>query len=96
MQIWRKINPYLFGKPAVFFYYFLIACAVTFPLIFNLRSTLAGYHDAWQFVWNLWWVKTAVLSGQNPLFTHLLHHPTGISLLFHTLTFVNTIPGIIL
>jgi len=96
MPIWRKINPYLFGKPAIFFYYFLIACGVTYPLIFNLRSTLAGYHDAWQFVWNLWWVKTAVFSGQSPLFTHLLHHPTGISLLFHTLTFVNTIPGIIL
>lgn len=36
--------------------------------------------DGWQNVWNLWWFHRAVNAGQNPFFTDLLFHPTGVTL----------------
>lgn len=49
-----------------------------------------GSQDAFQFIWNLWWVGHALFErGQSPLFTDLLHHPSGTQLLYHTLTPAN-------
>ncbi len=42
--------------------------------------------DVYLFMWNLWWVKEALLQGRNPLYTDILYYPTGISLAFHTLS----------
>jgi hypothetical protein len=50
--------------------------------------------DGYQNVWNLWWVRTAVLSGRSPWFTPLLHAPGGTSLLGHTLNPFNGFAGI--
>ncbi len=43
--------------------------------------------DAYIGVWDLWWVRTALASGHNPLETGWLFHPNGTSLGLHTLAF---------
>jgi hypothetical protein len=44
-----------------------------------------GTLDCFQFVWNIWWLRTALLDlHTNPFFTRWLYHPDGVSLLFHT------------
>ncbi|MDW8144737.1 MAG: hypothetical protein RMJ48_00310 [Roseiflexaceae bacterium] len=40
-------------------------------------------------VWNLWWLRQALLTGANPYFTPMLYHPQGASLLLHTLNPIN-------
>ncbi|MBM2821037.1 MAG: hypothetical protein HW405_797 [Candidatus Berkelbacteria bacterium] len=79
---------------AIYVYYLIFAAVWTYPVIFHLKSMIIGYHDAWQFIWNFWWVKTALLNGISPFFTTYLHWPNGISLLFHTLNLPNAIISI--
>lgn len=46
--------------------------------------------DGWMFVWNLWWVKTALLErGASPLFAPDLFYPRGVSLGLHSLSLAN-------
>ena len=54
------------------------------------RAIPGDAFDGWQNYWNLWWIKTALLEQHtHPWFTDLLYHPTGVSLLFHTLNAFN-------
>ena len=67
----------------------LTALALTWPLPVMLRSAVLedGSYDAYQFIWNVWWMcESLVRLHTNPFFTHLLFYPTGIGLLFHTLS----------
>lgn len=55
--------------------------------------------DGWQNVWNLWWVRHALLHGDNPLFTDLQFAPWGVSLALQTLNITNallTLPVLLL
>jgi hypothetical protein len=46
--------------------------------------------DGWMFVWNLWWVKTALVErGTSPLFAPDLFYPRGVSLGLHSLSLAN-------
>lgn len=47
--------------------------------------------DGWQNVWNLWWVRHALASGQSPFVTPLLFYPQGASLYLQTLGITNDI-----
>jgi hypothetical protein len=73
--------------------YLALAIAMTWPLAREFGRAIPGDgFDGWQNYWNLWWVKTALIDlHTNPLFTHLLFYPTGVSLLFHTLNAFNGI-----
>jgi len=58
---------------------------------------LAGHHgDGWQNLFNLWWVREALASGQNPYYTPYMFHPEGVSLLFHTISPYNALLGALL
>jgi hypothetical protein len=47
-----------------------------------------GTSDAYQFTWNLWWVRESLVRlHRNPFFTPYLFYPDGVPLLFHTLCF---------
>jgi hypothetical protein len=67
-------------------------CSVlfTFPLILGLGSRVPGQlaGDIPVNIWNLWWVREAVLSGADPLVTGHLFAPLGASLAFHALVLV--------
>lgn len=43
--------------------------------------------DPLQTLWGFWWLRESLLSFSNPFFTHQLHHPHGISLVFQTFAF---------
>ena len=59
---------------------------MTWPIAANLATEVPGGGDAWQHIWNLWWVKQALLTlHTNPYHTDLLYYPGGVTLYFHTL-----------
>lgn len=66
------------------------AVVVTWPLVLSLDRAFLddGTFDAFQFAWNVWWVRESVLvRGASPFFTDLLYYPQGVPLLFHTGSF---------
>ena len=79
-------------------FYFLAFCLLTYPLILSFPShffTDAG--DGLQNVWNLWWMRKAVVElHTSPWHTTFLHHPSGVSLLGHTLNPFNGFLGLLL
>ena len=61
---------------------------VTYPLAGRLFTEVLGedYPDRVQNLWNLWWVKTALLvEHAGPFHTDRLFYPYGADLYFHTL-----------
>ncbi len=65
---------------AAFGVYLLIAVAITWPLVTQLPTRLAGfgYSDAYEMAHHLWWFQHAIQTGQ-PLFDQpLLAYPDGI------------------
>jgi hypothetical protein len=67
-----------------------VALVLTYPLPLHLREAFLddGAHDAYQFAWNLWWVRESLLSlHTNPFHTTYLFYPDGTGLLFHTFSF---------
>jgi hypothetical protein len=70
--------------------YLALALVMTWPLALYLTRAVPGdAYDSWMNVWNLWWLRRALLTGANPYFTPLLYHPQGASLLLHTLNPIN-------
>ena len=67
----------------------------TFPALHTFASMfLCDAGDGLQNVWNMWWIKTAVESGQNPWVTDHLFYPDGITLIGATLNPFNGFAGI--
>jgi hypothetical protein len=70
--------------------YTLLSLALTWPLAINTTGAVPGNgYDSWQNLWNMWWLKQALLQGDNPYFTPMLYYPSGASLLIHTLNPIN-------
>ncbi len=78
---------------AVLLGYGAITVVATYPAAWGFFSTIPGYgQDDFQFYWNFWWVQRAIFEeGTHPLFTKMLFHPEGASLVFHTLSLYNTL-----
>ena len=64
----------------------------------NFSSHIVGDGgDAPIFLWNLWWVKKAIIDlKSNPMHTDYIFYPTGTSLIYHTLTITNALLSIAL
>jgi hypothetical protein len=72
--------------------YALLAVIATYPLILYAGTAIPGAGDAYQFYWNLWWVKRALLELQaNPYTTVDVFHPYGAELYFHTLNLLQDV-----
>ncbi len=81
----------------VFFAYVLLAIGLEWPLPLHFSTELAGNRgDAWQHVWNFWWLRHALTHGENPFFTTLLYHPSGVPLWLHTLDLPDAVPALLL
>ncbi len=83
----------------VFWLFFLAAIVQTWPLILHIDSKIADSYiytqDTYQAVWNLWWVKHALVElNSNPFHTDLLFFPKGTDLYLHTLGAVNGVLSI--
>jgi hypothetical protein len=67
--------------------FLLLSLAAFFPLPLHMATrTLLGRVDKYIFIWDLWWVRTALTSADADLFhTTSIFHPQGAGLIFHTL-----------
>jgi hypothetical protein len=74
----------------------LLTLVLTYPLIFRLTTHVIGPpEDNLQSLWNLWWVKQALLElHTHPYHTDYLFYPQGASLAFHTLSLFNSVLSI--
>lgn len=72
----RSLPVYLLA----FVLYLLIACIVTYPLVLNLPTRLAGfvYGDAHEMAHHIWWFTQAIRNGQPLFYQPLLAYPDGI------------------
>ena len=71
--------------------YLLLSLVMTWPLVAELGSKFPSDTGSDMLVheWTLHWLKQSLLNLQNPLFTDLLAHPTGVSLTSHNIAWVN-------
>jgi hypothetical protein len=70
--------------------YGLVAVVMTWPVASQLGTHLpGGGDDLWVHQWTFWWVKESIVKGYNPLHTHLLFHPEGVSLATHNFAWLN-------
>ncbi|HMA38036.1 MAG TPA: hypothetical protein VKY74_26540 [Chloroflexia bacterium] len=77
----------------------LLAVLFTWPLVLDLggNGLTPGtmVEDRNQNLWNLWWVKTALLDlHTNPFHSDWIYWPDGVSLQFHTLNIFNGLVSI--
>lgn len=72
----------------VLIFYTLLALVLWYPLPLHLTTHVPGSEtwafDEYTFVWNLWWFRNALLTGQNPLHSDYIFHPLGIDLVLYT------------
>jgi hypothetical protein len=67
--------------------YTLLTVLMTWPLATVFTTRLPDGTDGWQYLWNLWWMKTALVDlHTSPFHTPYLYYPYGVSLYFDTLT----------
>lgn len=68
--------------------YLLLALALTYPLLLRLGTHIPGGNvDEGAFLWNVWWMKHALLDlHSNPLNTQMIFYPLGVNLTLYTLT----------
>ena len=71
--------------------YLVVTFLLTYPLVGQFTQAIPGDgFDGWQNVWNIWWVKHALLvEGTDPYFTRMVDYPAGVHLYFHTLNIFN-------
>lgn len=75
--------------------YLLLGVIFTWPLVLHLNDSVIQKGDVpvdtAQGVWSLWWVRTALLAGENPYITRMLFYPESINMLYQTLSLPNAI-----
>ncbi|MDA4130579.1 MAG: hypothetical protein OK457_07390 [Thaumarchaeota archaeon] len=78
--------------------YTVLAVIIFLPLVLNFdNSSLTPYiriaqsRDRYHFMWNFWWVSTALTTHQNILSSSLMFAPNGVSLALQTMDFVDAI-----
>jgi len=64
--------------------YILLTLIVFYKIfILDINEWIIGDHaDAWEFIWDFWWIKNVILKGGNLFYTDYLFYPHGISLYF--------------
>jgi hypothetical protein len=77
--------------------YIVLTIALTWPLALRWTTDLPGgphkdgLEDAYQNVWNLWWMQEALARPTNPLITDRIFYPEHPNLYYHTLSPINTL-----
>jgi len=69
--------------------YLALAIIFTWPLAKHINSSIIGqpdFTDGPFFLWNIWWVKKALLTFHNLFFSNFVYYPANANLSLHTLT----------
>jgi len=74
----------------------LLTLAYFKPMVLDPDAVWSVGRDFFQNTWNLWWVDQAVEQGKPLLETDRLFAPEGTSLAMHTISFTNSLPGVVL
>lgn len=70
--------------------YLTLALLMTWPMALQITTAVPGNgFDTWQNMWNMWWLRQALLTATPPYFTPYLYYPHGASLLLQTLNPIN-------
>jgi hypothetical protein len=70
--------------------YIILTLVMTWPLVGQLNTHLPGPgDDLLVHYWNGWWVKRVLTQGGDLFRTDLLFYPTGVSLLYHNISWYN-------
>jgi hypothetical protein len=81
-SVWAGLWPWL-G-------YLVITLFLLRGLLPVVTDHLPGTTDGWQNMWNLWWMRYALLDlHTNPFFTDYIYYANGTDLLFHTFAPLN-------
>jgi len=73
--------------------FFLLTILMFSSLALNSGNTVLDHtldtnghgRDKWHFIWNFWWFRTALTTGQDLFQTQMMFFPEGASLIFHTI-----------
>ena len=77
--------------------YVVLTLALTWPLIANMPTLLAGDDvDVLINPWTDWWTRKALTEGLDLYYTDYLFYPRGTSLVFHSFSHVNTAIALLL
>lgn len=78
------------GAILVVVFFALLSTITLYALVSHLGSRVpAMYNDEWDyyhFHWNLWWVRHAIATGQDPFYTDMVLAPFEHNLSYHSLT----------
>jgi Dolichyl-phosphate-mannose-protein mannosyltransferase len=81
----------------VIVFFFVLTIFFSWPAVRQLSTHVIGYQgDSWQYPWNIFIFREAVLKGENPYYTDYIYYPVGTSLLLHNYTEFNDVIGLIL
>jgi hypothetical protein len=94
-ELWNRLAHSWWRHLALGLLFLGVAMWLTWPQAQLLGTTIVGgpiaVSDGWQKVWNLWWVRRALASGQNPLYTFMLFWPQGAPLGFQPIDITNAL-----
>ncbi|UCD83572.1 MAG: hypothetical protein JSU92_09720 [Deltaproteobacteria bacterium] len=78
----------LIEKIVIFLSFTVLTLALTYPGILRISTHfMCDTGDGFSGVWNLWWLKTALLElHTNPFYTTYFYYPNGVNLLLHNFT----------
>lgn len=74
--------------------YSILTIIFTYPVAFSITDRVPGGGDAFVFLSYFWWFKVALLNLLNPFFSPMIYYPSGVSLVFTTVTPFNSILSI--
>jgi len=80
--------------------FLILSIIFTWPVGAKFATDVPGGGDAWQYLWNIWWVKKSLLDlHSDPFYTNYLYYPGGVTLLFDTtviLECIGALPALLL
>ncbi|MBN1933569.1 MAG: glycosyltransferase family 39 protein [Anaerolineae bacterium] len=89
---WVSNPPSWWPDLVVLLLYVVISLAMCWPLPVRFGVEFAGAHsDARVFQWNNWWVRQAIASGKNPMYSDAIYYPVGASLSSHNTNWISSI-----
>lgn len=78
--------------------YFTLALLATYPTVLYFTTRVTGNSllaDRNQHLWNLWWIRQALVSTTNPFHTDMLYYPYGVDLYYHALGLSHGLIGLL-
>jgi hypothetical protein len=89
-ELWLRMRSKLVEDfPLALWSYAALVVLFTWPAVTRFTTHYWGQAgDLWIALWDVWWFERVVSEGEEPLFTHHLFHPIGVSLSHHSISWL--------